>query len=98
MDYKQKMTRHLQAAEKANADVDKFEAYADAKVELAGDLDHFGKARESVKLERMSAKLNGEPLYRQRSGVRDYHVRMATMYGIAYLVQEVYDNDPAAGR
>ncbi|HEY6074355.1 MAG TPA: hypothetical protein VIV15_13440 [Anaerolineales bacterium] len=89
MDYQQKMTRHLVAAEAKNAEVDKFEAWADAKVELAGDLDRFGRARESVKLERMKAVLDGEIMYRNRANVRDYHVRMATMYGIAALVERL---------
>ena len=93
MDYQQKMTRHLVAAEAKNAEVDRFEDWADKVVEerYAADL---AKARspgnrESIKLERMKDLLEAEIVYGNRTKVRDYHVRMATMYGIAALVERL---------
>lgn len=91
MTYKEKMTRHLQAAEARNAEVDRFEDWADKRVEVTHKVD-LARAkdsgnRESIKYQAMSKLLEGEPLYKNRASVRDYHVRMATMYGIAAILE-----------
>jgi hypothetical protein len=80
--YKDQMIRHLQAAELRDKQVDKIESAALRKLDLDPDgLDRIGAYR-------IKKELEPNELLKQRAGSRNYHVAMATMYGIAALVEE----------
>lgn len=86
MSYQQKMTRHLQGAEKRDAQVDAIEQKAMSTVGIT-DPDVMNRI-DAYKLRK---ELEPNDLYKQRSGSRNYHVAMATMYALAALVEEVVE-------
>lgn len=81
MNYQEKMTHHLQAAEALMKQVDAIEQDAEAKVQYTSN-----QRLRAVALRRA---LEDDVLYHQLSGARNYHVTMATMYGIAALVEQI---------
>jgi hypothetical protein len=77
--YKDQMIRHLQAAERAEDQIDQIEHKVTQNL-------HFRNPRlRAVALKRA---LEDNQLHKQLSGSKGSHVAMATMYGIAALVEE----------
>jgi hypothetical protein len=95
----QKARDHLQRAERRNAFLDRVEDDARERIERlhAAELAAAEPgARARMKALWMKKDLDGDELYKQRSGVRNYHVAMATMYGIMALLDEMRADEPMA--
>ena len=75
------MLKHLQLATKLGDEVDAMENDA---LQILGIL----AITNTVQAYRMKAHFEHNALYRQRGGARNLHVSLATMYGIAALVEQ----------
>lgn len=82
MTYQEKMTRHLAKAEQLNDEVDVMERVA--LDELGGP----GAVVDTVmKAYQIKKHFEHDELYRQKGNARNVHMSLATMYGIAALVE-----------
>jgi len=93
----QKARRHLERAEKHNTFIDRLEDDARKKVEQIYGPELAAAepgARERIMVYRMKKELEGDELYKQRGATRNYHIAMATAYGIMALLDEMRADIP----
>lgn len=95
----QKARRHLERAEKRNAFIDRLEDDARQKVARIYGPELTAAepgARERILAYRMKKELEGDELYKQRGATRNYHIAMATAYGIMALLDRMDQPEPTS--